>query len=31
MLSDENNNIYIDSQGSLVNNTGKRVGYLKVR
>lgn len=31
MLSGENNNIYIDSGGGLVNNTGKRVGYLKVR
>ena len=31
MLSGENNNIYIDSQGGLVNTTGKRVGYLRVR
>ncbi len=31
MLSGENNNIYIDSQGGLVSNTGKKVGYLKVR
>lgn len=31
MLSGENANIYIDSRGGLVSNTGKRVGYLKAR
>ena len=31
MLAGENNNIYIDPRGGLVNNTGKRVGYLKAR
>jgi len=31
MLAGENNNIYIDPRGGLVNHTGKRVGYLKAR
>lgn len=31
MLYGENTNIYIDSSGGLVNNTGKKVGYLKAR
>lgn len=31
MLSGENTTIYIDARGGLVNNTGKRVGYLKAR
>lgn len=31
MLAGENNNIYIDPRGGLVNHSGKRVGYLKAR
>lgn len=31
MLAGENNNIYIDTRGGLVNHTGKKVGYLKAR